>query len=77
MLTHELKTPLSVVRTVLSRPSWYGHPSASGLQTEALHAVQEMGEVIERCVQVGQVADGLTVARPREVVLDQEITDCP
>lgn len=53
MLTHELKTPLSVIRLVLGckKPT-------PVLVTHAESAVHDMNNVIERCLQAGQLADG-------------------
>jgi len=64
MLTHELKTPLSVVRMVLGAP----HASAA-LVTEANHAIADMSDVIERCVQAGKLTDHKLVVRPQALEL--------
>jgi signal transduction histidine kinase len=52
MLTHELKTPLSVVRLVLGSQT-----PVPELLTHATQAVQDMDNVIERCLQAGQLDD--------------------
>jgi len=64
MLTHELKTPLSVVRMVLGAP----HASAA-LVAEANHAIADMSDVIERCVQAGKLADHKLEVRPQTLEL--------
>ena len=52
MLTHELKTPLSVMRMMLgSRP-----PSVQHME-HAERAVRDMNNVIERCLQAGKLDD--------------------
>lgn len=53
MLAHELKTPLATIRMLLGSP---GLP-ASTLRP-AQSAVQDMNNVIERCLQVGQLDEG-------------------
>ena len=53
MLTHELKTPLSVIRLVLGAKT-----ATPALVTQAESAVHDINNVIERCLQAGQLADG-------------------
>ena len=49
MLAHELKTPLATVRMLVMNHT----PEGEAVQ----RAVQDMNEVIERCVQTGQLSD--------------------
>lgn len=61
MLAHELKTPLATIRMLLG---------TLGLNTKGLgsaqSAVQDMNNVIERCLQVGQLDEGaLKIHRQR------------
>lgn len=64
MLTHELKTPLAVVRTVL------GAPNVSKTSVDlANHAISDMSDVIERCVQASQMDDQQLVVRKQPVDL--------
>ncbi|WP_440106916.1 PAS domain-containing sensor histidine kinase [Acidovorax sp. BL-A-41-H1] len=56
MLAHELKTPLATVRMVAA--SLPGSPA-----TTIASAVRDMNDVIERCVQSGQLNDGRMVPR--------------
>ena len=70
MLTHELKTPLSVVRMVLSAP---GSGVRSDLmRAEAVQAVHEMTGVIERCVQAGKLSDQSLATERQEVRLRED-----
>lgn len=63
MLTHELKTPLAVVRMVLGSQS-----QTPELLAYADRAVRDMNDVIERCLQAEQLSDlAFTVNK----------TDCP
>lgn len=52
MLTHELKTPLSVVRMVLG-----SHVSTVELRAHADRAVRDMNNIIERCLQAEKLSD--------------------
>lgn len=56
MLAHELKTPLATVRMVAADV-----PGSSA--TTIASAVRDMNDVIERCVQSGQLNDGRMVPR--------------
>lgn len=58
MLAHELKTPLATVRMVAA--SLPGQPANA---IAIASAVRDMNDVIERCVQSGQLNDGRMVPR--------------
>lgn len=70
MLAHELKTPLATVRMVAA--SLPGSPA-----TTIASAVRDMNDVIERCVQSGQLNDGRMVPRREQcnlaVLLSQAV----
>ena len=53
MLAHELKTPLSTIRMLLATLGL-----STRAQVSAQAAVRDMNNVIERCLQVGQLDDG-------------------
>jgi signal transduction histidine kinase len=53
MLAHELKTPLSTIRMLLATLGL-----STRAQVSAQTAVRDMNNVIERCLQVGQLDDG-------------------
>jgi len=55
MLAHELKTPLATVRMLVMSHT----PEGEVIQ----HAVHDMTEVIERCVQAGQLSDQRLIPR--------------
>lgn len=58
MLSHELKTPLSVIRMALGMQA----PSAV-VQRHALQSVADIDAVVERCVQVDQLEQHLLTSR--------------
>lgn len=70
MLAHELKTPLATVRMVAADVP--GSPA-----TTIASAVRDMNDVIERCVQSGQLNDGRMVPRSEKcdlgVLLSQAV----
>ena len=68
MLAHELKTPLSVIRLVLSAPM-----PAPALVLHADSAARDMNQVIERCLQVERLADGQLVLQCTAVDLCEEL----
>lgn len=68
MLAHELKTPLSVIRLVLSAPT-----PAPALVIHADSAARDMNQVIERCLQVERLADGQLVLQRTAVDLCEEL----
>ena len=62
MLAHELKTPLATMHMRLDA-------SAPGSR-EIKHAISDMNNVIDRCVQAAQLGDRRLVARPARVHVD-------
>jgi signal transduction histidine kinase len=70
MLTHELKTPLSVMRMVLGSKT-----PTPALIAHADKAVRDMNSVIERCLQADKLADGQAPIKPIAVPLDAELRD--
>ncbi|MEN9762441.1 MAG: hypothetical protein RI906_2267 [Pseudomonadota bacterium] len=77
MLTHELKTPLSVVRIALGTPQAASLP----LVADANRAMDDMRAVIDRCVQTEQAEEGVvtlqrTAVNVREAVL-QAMVNAP
>lgn len=65
MLAHELKTPLATLRMLLGS---LGLP-AKGLAS-AERAVQDMNQVIERCLQAGQLDDNALRPQWQDVAVD-------
>lgn len=59
MLTHELRTPLSVLKLSLGKLL----PEASNAQRYAWQAVEDMGNLITRCNQLDQLEQGKQVAQ--------------
>ena len=51
MLSHELKTPLSVMRMALE----LGSPMSDGSRKHAQQAVHDMNAIVERCLQAGRI----------------------
>jgi len=68
MLTHELKTPLSVVRIALGTPQAANLPLAA----DANRAMDDMRAVIDRCVQTEQVEEGVMTLQ-RTAIHVQEV----
>lgn len=68
MLTHELKTPLSVVRMVLGN-----HVPTDELRAHADRAVRDMNNIIERCLQAEKLSDKKMVMVAGECQLIDEL----
>jgi signal transduction histidine kinase len=68
MLTHELKTPLSVIRLVLGSKA-----PAPALVAHAERAARDMNAVIERCLQAEQLADQQFTMQAQTVNLRDEL----
>jgi len=68
MLTHELKTPLSVLRMVLGN-----HVPSDELRAHADRAVRDMNNIIERCLQTEKLADQKLVMDLQECSLMDEL----
>lgn len=68
MLTHELKTPLSVIRLVLGSKA-----PAPALVAHAERAARDMNAVIERCLQAEQLADQQFTMQAQAVNLRDEL----
>jgi signal transduction histidine kinase len=67
MLTHELKTPLSLIHLVLG-----SQVPTPDLIAYAKRAVQDMNDVIERCLQSEQLTDGQLVTKITAVNVREE-----
>jgi signal transduction histidine kinase len=70
MLTHELKTPLSIVRMVLGSKS-----HTPELIAYADRAVKDMNNVIERCLQAEKFADQATTINKSDFQLIDELEE--
>ncbi|MDB5595423.1 MAG: histidine kinase [Hyphomicrobiales bacterium] len=70
MLTHELKTPLSIVRIAMS-----ARHQSPDLQVRAQHAILDMNAVIDRCIQMMQVEAGASSVELVELDLLQLLTE--
>jgi signal transduction histidine kinase len=70
MLTHELKTPLAVMRMMLGSRQ----PSAQHID-HAERAVRDMNDVIERCRQAGAVDDDQIKINISEFSLESALSD--
>lgn len=70
MLTHELKTPLSVVRLSLDAMKVSGP-----LKNHADHALEDMNDIVERCQQVDRVEQHQLVIRPQPCRMDEILSD--
>lgn len=55
MLSHELKTPLSVMRMTLGLQAGPGGTISANVRGHAQQAVQDMDAIIERCLQVDRL----------------------
>lgn len=62
ILTHELKTPLAVVRMVLGAPR-----HTPELARQAEHSIEEMSKVIERCMQADLLED---------IMIEPQVSTC-
>lgn len=70
MLTHELKTPLSVMRMVLG-----SRAPSDELRAHADRAVRDMSNVIERCLHAEKLSDQKLVSDPGECWLMDELQE--
>lgn len=61
MLTHELKTPLSVIRLRLGTPQ-----ASARMQTHAEEAVTEIDGIVERCALSTQLDEDAVLTRPAD-----------
>ncbi len=68
MLAHELKTPLSILRMVLGAKH-----STPALTDEAARAIQDMNNVIERCVQVDKMEENPWQVSPQPMNVADEL----
>lgn len=71
MITHELKTPLSVIRMRLGLQE----PSEN-IQHHARNAVKDMDAVIDRIAQLGRLEDGMTEVRLQPCNVQRTIQEC-
>ncbi len=70
MLSHELKTPLSVIRMTM------GNDVISGLARDRIkRAVTEMNAIIERCLHADRLQNNLIVVRPEHCEIQSLIDD--
>ncbi len=70
MLTHELKTPLAVVRMVLGAKV----PTES-MKSEAERSIRDMNSIIQRCMQVEQLDERAASKHLRSCCLIEELAD--
>ena len=70
MLTHELKTPLAVVRMVLG-----SRAPTDQMKYEAERSIIDMHNIIQRCMQVEQLADPVDPDRLHACCIVDELTD--
>lgn len=70
MLTHELKTPMSVVRMALGALKVEGP-----LKRHADRALEDMNDIVERCQQVDQLEQQKLILRPELCRLDEILLD--
>lgn len=71
MITHELKTPLSVIRMRLG----LANPS-SAIEKHAQEAVHDMDAVIDRIALLGQMEDGARQVQPLVCDMEKMLRDC-
>lgn len=71
MITHELKTPLSVIRMRLG----LANPSAT-IEDHARQAVHDMDAVIDRIAQLGRLEDGAAQVKPIVCDMAQMVDEC-
>jgi len=71
MITHELKTPLSVIRMRLGLSS----PSAA-IDNHARQAVHDMDAVIDRIAQLGRLEDGAAQVKSSVCDMAQMVDEC-
>ncbi len=70
MLTHELKTPLAVVRMVLG-----ARMTTSAMKAEAERSIRDMSNIIQRCTQVERLVDHAAQNNMQPCDLQEELTD--
>ncbi|EGW23482.1 sensor histidine kinase [Methylobacter tundripaludum] len=70
MLTHELKTPMSVVRLSLDAMKMKGP-----LKNHADRALEDMNDIVERCQQVDQLEQHRLIIRPQPCRMDDILSD--
>ena len=70
MLTHELKTPLAVVRMVLGSVT-----PTEAMKGEAQRSIVDMNNIIQRCMQVERLSDPLAAERRQACCLIEELND--
>lgn len=70
MLTHELKTPLSVVRMVLG-----AREPTDDMKGEAEQSIRDMTHIIQRCMQVEKLGDPASSVQRLHCCLAEELND--
>lgn len=70
MLTHELKTPLAVVRMVLGAKT-----PTEDMKSEAERSIRDMNSIIQRCMQVEKLDERAEAKQLRTCCLDEELAD--
>lgn len=70
MLTHELKTPLSVIRMRLG-----AQQASARMQQHAENAVGEIDAIVERCALASRIDDGTVTATAKPCVLGEIIAE--
>lgn len=74
MLTHELRTPLAVIKMVLPSPD---HQTARGTPEHYIHrAVQDIDNLIDRCSDAEKIDNGTLKVRPQPCDLVDELHNC-
>lgn len=71
MITHELKTPLSVIRMRLGL-----HDPSENIQHHARNAVKDMDAVIDRIAQLGRLEDGMADVRLHACDFQKTVEEC-
>ena len=70
MLTHELKTPLSVVRMVLG-----AREPTEDMKGEAERSIRDMTHIIQRCMQVERLGEPASTVQRSHCCLTEELND--
>jgi signal transduction histidine kinase len=70
MLTHELKTPLAVVRMVLG-----SRMPTEAMKGEAERSIVDMHNIIQRCMQVERLVEPIDIDRRRYCCIVEELND--
>lgn len=70
MLTHELKTPLAVVRMVLG-----SRMPTEAMKGEAERSIIDMHNIIQRCMQVERLVDPIDIDRRQSCCIVEELND--